>query len=307
MNTRTPYRKPKESAMYERVTSYFRDLQDRLCAALEELDGEKRFQEDTWQRPGGGGGRTRVLAEGGLFEKAGVNFSDVHGEFAEELAQQMPGRGRTFQATGVSLVLHPRSPMVPTVHANFRFLTKGGSWWFGGGSDLTPYYPYREDVIHFHRSWKSLCERHAPLVDYAKLKRWCDDYFFLPHRNEHRGVGGIFFDYLQGDFDPLFAFVSDCGDAFLDAYVPIARRRRDEPYTEEQGRFQEIRRGRYVEFNLIYDRGTLFGLKTGGRIESILMSLPPSVRWVYDYQPQPGTREAELYEFLKPRDWAAES
>ncbi len=292
--------------MYERVTSYFRDLQDRLCAALEELDGGRRFQEDAWLRPGGGGGRTRVLVEGGLFEKAGVNFSDVHGEFAEELAQQMPGAGRTFQATGVSLVLHPRSPMVPTVHANFRFLTKGDSWWFGGGSDLTPYYPFREDVIHFHRSWKSVCERHAPLVDYAKLKRWCDDYFFLPHRNEHRGVGGIFFDYLQGDFDPLFAFVRDCGDAFLDAYDPIARRCKDEPYTEEQRRFQEIRRGRYVEFNLIYDRGTLFGLKTGGRIESILMSLPPSVRWVYDYQPQPGTREAELYEFLKPRDWAAE-
>jgi coproporphyrinogen III oxidase len=197
--------------------------------------------------------------------------------------------------------------MVPTVHANFRFLTKGAKWWFGGGADLTPYYPYRDDVIHFHRVWKKVCERNAPLIDYQKLKKWCDDYFFLTHRQEPRGVGGIFFDYLEGDFERLFAFVRDCGDAFLDAYLPIARRRKDDPYGERERRFQEIRRGRYAEFNLVYDRGTTFGLRTGGRVESILMSLPPTVRWVYDYRPEPASREAELFEFLQPRDWAAEA
>jgi coproporphyrinogen III oxidase len=292
--------------MFDRVTMYFRDLQDRICATLEQLDEAGRFREDCWERPGGGGGRTRVLTEGGVFEKAGVNFSDVHGELSEEFAKQLPGEGRTFRATGVSLVLHPRSPMVPTVHANFRFLTKGARWWFGGGADLTPYYPYREDVIHFHRTWKAVCTRHAPLIDYPRLKQWCDDYFYLPHRGEHRGVGGIFFDYLDGDFEALFAFVRDAGEAFLDAYLPIARRRKDEPYTEAHRAFQAVRRGRYVEFNLLYDRGTVFGLKTGGRTESILMSLPPVVRWVYESRPEPGTREAELDEFLKPRDWAAE-
>ncbi len=288
-----------------RASRYFYLLQDRICSALEQLDGPGRFREDHWQRPGGGGGRTRILADGAVFEKAGVNFSDVQGELAEEFAAQIPGEGRSFRATGVSLVLHPKSPMAPTVHANFRFLLKGARQWFGGGSDLTPYYPYREDVIHFHRTWKAVCERHAPLIDYPKLKKWCDDYFYLPHRKEHRGVGGIFFDYLEGDFEQLFRFVQDCGDAFLDAYVPIVRRRKDEPYTEEQRIFQQIRRGRYVEFNLLYDRGTLFGLKTGGRIESILMSLPAVVRWAYDYRPTPGSREAELLEFLQPRDWAA--
>ncbi len=292
--------------MYARAADHFRSLQDRICDALEQLDGSGRFHEDQWQRQGGGGGRTRILLEGAVFEKAGVNFSNVHGEMSEELARQIPGEGRRFQATGISLVLHPRSPMVPTVHANFRFLTKTERWWFGGGSDLTPYYPYREDVIHFHRTWKAVCERHAPLIDYAKLKKWCDDYFYLPHRKEHRGVGGIFFDYLDGDFERLFAFVRDCGEAFLEAYLPIAARRKDEPYTEEQRTFQQIRRGRYVEFNLLYDRGTLFGLKTGGRIESILMSLPAVVRWAYDYRPPAGSREAELFEFLQPRDWASE-
>jgi coproporphyrinogen III oxidase len=287
-------------------SAYFRELQDRICAGLEELDSADRFREDLWDREGGGGGRTRVLADGGVFEKAGVNFSDVRGQFSEEFARQVPAEGRDFTATGISLVLHPRSPLVPTVHANFRFLTRGRKEWFGGGADLTPYYPYREDVIHFHRVWKRVCERHAPLVDYHRLKRWCDEYFFLPHRGEARGVGGIFFDYLEGDRDRLFAFVRDCGDAFLDAYAPIVRRRKDEPYSERQRTFQEFRRGRYAEFNLLYDRGTLFGLKTGGRVESIFMSLPPVVRWLYDYRPAPGSREAELYEFLKPRDWAAE-
>ncbi len=294
------------STLHDRAAAYFRDLQDRIAGALEALDGGGRFREDAWEREGGGGGRSRVLAEGALFEKAGVNFSDVHGQMSEELATQLPGEGRAFTACGVSLVLHPRSPMVPTVHANFRFLTKGPRQWFGGGADLTPYYPYHEDVVHFHRTWKGVCDRHAPLIDHGRLKRWCDEYFFLPHRGEARGVGGIFFDYLEGDVERVFAFVRDAGDAFLDAYLPIAKRRKDEPYAEEQKAFQEYRRGRYAEFNLVYDRGTLFGLKTGGRIESILMSLPPRVRWWYDYRPEAGTPEAELAEFLKPRDWANE-
>src|SRR5262245_50086617 len=290
-----------------RAAAYFRDLQDRICAALEELDGAGRFREDLWQREGGGGGRTRVLEGGGVFEKAGVNFSDVFGQLSEEFAAHVPGAGRDFTATGLSLVLHPRNPFVPTVHANFRFLTKGERRWFGGGADLTPYYPFREDVVHFHRTWKAACDRHGPPVDHARFKKWCDEYFYLPHRGEPRGVGGIFFDYLEGDFDALFAFVRDGGDSFLDAYLPIARRRKDLPYDGRQRAFQEFRRGRYVEFNLIHDRGTLFGLKTGGRIESILMSLPPVVRWHYDYRPEPGSPEAQLSEFLTPRDWAAEA
>jgi coproporphyrinogen III oxidase len=289
-----------------RAANYFRSLQDRICTALAEFDCGEGFHEDAWQREGGGGGRSRVLTEGAVFEKAGVNFSEVFGQMSPEFAKQIPGEGVDFTATGISLVLHPRSPMVPTVHANFRYLTKGTRAWFGGGADLTPCYPYREDVIHFHRVWKTICERHPEPVNYARFKKACDDYFFLPHRNEPRGVGGIFFDYLEGDFTALFRFVKDAGDAFLDAYLPIARRRKDEPYTDAQRRFQEFRRGRYVEFNLIYDRGTLFGLKTGGRTESILMSLPPTVRWLYDYQPQARSREAELYEFLRPRDWANE-
>jgi coproporphyrinogen III oxidase len=293
--------------MHPRAAAYFQGLQDRITRALEELDGAANFREDAWQREGGGGGRSRVLAEGAVFEKAGVNFSDVHGEMSEEFAPTVPGAGRRFTACGISLVLHPRSPLVPTVHANFRFLTKGERQWFGGGADLTPYYPYREDVIHFHKVWRSACRRHAPLVDHAHLKRWCDEYFYLPHRQEARGVGGIFFDYLEGDVEALFAFVRDCGDAFLDAYAPLVRRRRDEPYTQAQKAFQEYRRGRYAEFNLIYDRGTLFGLKTGGRTESILMSLPPVARWCYDYRPEPGSREAELDEYLRPRDWANEA
>jgi coproporphyrinogen III oxidase len=291
----------------QRAASYFQELQERICTALADLDGQGAFREDHWLRQGGGGGRTRVLHDGGVFEKAGVNFSDVAGELAEDFARQLPGAGRDFLATGISLVLHPRSPLIPTVHANFRFLSKGNQEWFGGGADLTPYYPFREDVVHFHRVWKQACERHQRLVDYRRLKQWCDEYFYLPHRGEARGVGGIFFDYLEGDWEGLFAFVRECGDAFLEAYLPIARRRKDEPYTAAQRAFQEYRRGRYVEFNLLYDRGTLFGLKTGGRIESILMSLPPVVRWEYDYQPEPGSREAELVnDYLKPRDWAEE-
>jgi len=290
-----------------RPADYFKELQDRICAALTKLDGRAGFREDPWTRPGGGGGRTRVLIEGALFEKAGVNYSEVFGQFPDDLARQIPGEGRDFTATGLSLVLHPQSPLVPTVHANFRYLTRGTTWWFGGGADLTPYYPVREDVVHFHKVWKRVCERHGPPVDYRRFKKWCDDYFFLTHRGEARGVGGVFFDYLEGDFQHLFAFVRDAGDAFLDAYLPIALRRKDETYTAAQRAWQEFRRGRYVEFNLLYDRGTLFGLKTGGRTESILMSLPPVVRWNYDWHPEPGTREAELEEYLRAHDWAEET
>jgi coproporphyrinogen III oxidase len=289
-----------------RAAEYFQELQDRITASLAELDGDARFREDSWTRPGGGGGRSRLLTDGALFEKAGVNFSEVGGRLSEEFARQIPGEGLDFTATGISLVLHPRSPLVPTVHVNFRFLTKGAKQWFGGGADLTPFYPFREDVIHFHRVWKQVCQRHAPVIDYPRLKQWCDEYFYLPHRGEARGVGGIFFDYLEGEWEKLFAFVRDCGDHFLKAYLPIARRRRGEPYGERERAFQEFRRGRYVEFNLLYDRGTLFGLKTGGRVESILMSLPPVVRWPASYPIEPGSREAELVNnYLKPRDWTA--
>jgi coproporphyrinogen III oxidase len=294
--------------MRDAACEYFQRLQDTICSALEQADGREKFREDAWAREGGGGGRSRVLANGAVFEKAGVNYSDVHGEMSEEFARQIPGEGRTFTACGISLVLHPLSPMIPTVHANFRFLTKGSRQWFGGGADLTPYYPYREDVTHFHRVWRDVCGRHGEGITHQRFKKWCDEYFYLPHRDETRGVGGIFFDNLEGDIERLFGFVRDCGDHFLPAYLPVVERRKSEPFTPEQRFFQEFRRGRYVEFNLIYDRGTLFGLKTGGRTESILMSLPPVVRYVYDYHPRPGTREAELYEvYLKPRDWANET
>ena len=292
--------------MRQRAADWLRTLQDRIVAGLEALDGT-RFREDLWDRPGGGGGRTRVLSGGGVFEKAGVNFSDVHGEMPEEFARHVPGEGRRFTACGVSLVLHPRNPFVPTVHANFRYLTKGEKSWFGGGADLTPYYPFREDVIHFHRTWREACRRH-PVVDYPRLKKWCDDYFFLPHRQEARGVGGIFFDNLEGDPEATFAFVQDAGNAFLPSYLPIAERREGLPYSDAQKEFQEYRRGRYVEFNLVYDRGTIFGLKTAGRIESILMSLPAQARWWYDYHAPAGSPEAELTDYwLKPRDWAEEA
>jgi coproporphyrinogen III oxidase len=285
---------------------YFQDLQNRICASLEELDGSARFREDRWEREEGGGGRTRLMSGGSVFEKAGVNFSHVHGQLSEEFSRQIPGEGRDFSATGISLVLHPQNPMVPAVHANFRFLSKGAKQWFGGGADMTPYYPYREDVVHFHRIWKQVCDRHPAVADYPRFKKWCDEYFFLPHREETRGVGGIFFDYLEGDRAKIFAFVRDGGESFAEAYLPIARRRKSEPFTSAQRAFQEFRRGRYVEFNLLYDRGTIFGLRTGGRIESILMSLPPLVRWLYDFQPVAGSREEELGQFLKPQDWLAQ-
>ncbi len=292
---------------------YFEGLQGRICAVLEELErrggGTARFCEGRWEHPSGGGGITRVLLDGAVFEKAGVNFSEVRGSFSEELAASMPGKGSAFAATGISIVIHPRNPHVPTVHANFRYIWKGSgegrAAWFGGGSDLTPYYPRREDVIHFHRIWKEVCERH-PVADYRRFKKWCDEYFYLPHRGEARGVGGIFFDYLTERLDEVFAFVRDAGDHFLSAYIPVVERRLSEPYSDKERRWQLIRRGRYVEFNLLYDRGTMFGLRTGGRVESILMSLPPQVIWGYDEVPSPGTPEAELLDYLKPRDWASE-
>ena len=247
-----------------------------------------------------------MLAESTVIEKGGVNFSEVFGEFPPDLAKTMPGDGTAFTATGLSLVIHPRSPLIPTVHANFRFLTHGSKSWFGGGADLTPYYPKKEDVVHFHKTWKRVCTKHAAVADYAKMKQECDDYFFLKHRNEPRGVGGIFFDYADAT-EAAFDFVRDAADAFLESYVPIVERRKDLPYTDEERFFQEVRRGRYVEFNLVYDRGTIFGLKTDGRTESILMSLPPVVRYLYDYRPPKGSLEAELSEYwLKPRDWAEE-
>ena len=285
-----------------RTEQFFKGLQDRICHGLEQLDGTN-FREDLWSRDGGGGGRTRVMEEGAVFEKAGVNFSSVAGNLPEEFAAKIPrGNGTEFFATGVSLVLHPKSPMVPTVHANFRYLEKGDAAWFGRGADLTPYYPHEDDAIHFHRTMKTVCDHHDSDY-YSRFKKWCDEYFFLKHRGETRGIGGLFFDYIEGDREKNFAFVSELGDAFLDAYLPIAKRRLPETYTEKQRQYQLYRRGRYVEFNLLYDRGTIFGLETRGRTESILMSLPSLVRWVYDFKPEPGSPEEKNMEFFKPREW----
>ena len=292
--------------LFDLAAKFFRDLQGDICRELAELDGGKDFGADAWQRPGGGGGVSRVLEGGVVFEKAGVNWSSVEGELPAELAAQMPGEGRAFRAAGVSLVLHPRSPMVPTTHANFRCLSKGDAMWFGGGADLTPYYFFRDDAVHFHATLAEACDRHRPVGDYDRFKTWCDEYFFLPHRGETRGVGGVFFDYLGAKGEPVaqvFDLVQALGRAFVPAYAPIVRRRMDAPYGEPERTWQLRRRGRYVEFNLIYDRGTLFGLKTSGRIESILMSLPPLVRWDYDVMPQPGSPEAELLTQLRPTRW----
>ncbi len=287
----------------ERMHRFIETLQEEICAALEAQDGSVRFREDLWQRPGGGGGRTRVLEGGDVFEKAGVNISAVHGELDEAFAKRLGGEGRQFFAAGLSLVIHPRNPLVPTTHANFRYFEQGPKAWFGGGADLTPYYLFDEDARHFHATFKSACDRHGA-DRYPKFKKWCDDYFFIKHRDERRGVGGIFFDHLEGDLEQEFAFVQDAGRAFVPAYLPIVERRKALPHTPEQRRWQEIRRGRYVEFNLVYDRGTIFGLETKGRIESILMSLPPHVQWVYDHHPAEGSEEARLVEVLRqPREW----
>ncbi len=293
------------------VIDYLLQLQERICSELADIDGEKTFIEDCWQRPGGGGGRSRVMEEGAVFEKAGINFSHVHGPGlpASATAHRPELAGRSFQAVGLSLVIHPRNPYVPTSHANVRFFIaeKPGAepvWWFGGGFDLTPYYGFEEDAVHWHATAERACRPFGADL-YPRLKRWCDEYFYLRHRQEPRGIGGLFFDDLNTwDFATCFAFMRSVGDHYLPAYAPIVRRRKDHPWGERERAFQLYRRGRYVEFNLVYDRGTLFGLQTGGRTESILMSLPPLVRWRYDWAPEPGTPEAELYEvFLQPRDW----
>ena len=295
------------SDLFDRAAKFFSDLQTDICNALAEVDGAAEFTADAWQRPGGGGGVARVLEGGALFEKAGVNWSSVDGELPAALVDEMPGEGRTFRASGVSLVLHPRSPMVPTTHANFRCLTRGSALWFGGGADLTPYYLFADDAVHFHQTLAAVCDRHHPVADYNRFKAWCDEYFFLPHRGETRGVGGLFFDRLGGTgehpAEQVFDFVRDLGRSFIEAYVPIAQRRQTLPYGELERAWQLRRRGRYVEFNLIYDRGTLFGLKTNGRTESILMSLPPLVRWDYDVMATAGSPEAELLAHLRPIDW----
>lgn len=293
------------------VKDYLMGLQDRICAALAETDSAKSFIEDSWTREEGGGGRSRVLAEGAVFEKGGVNFSHVMGARmpASATAHRPELAGRSFEAMGVSLVMHPRNPYVPTSHANVRFFIaeKEGEapvWWFGGGYDLTPYYGFDDDCAHWHRVAAGACQPFGGDV-YSKYKRWCDEYFFLKHRNEPRGVGGLFFDDLnEPGFTDSFAFMRAVGDSYIDAYIPIVKRRFQIPYGERERQFQLYRRGRYVEFNLVYDRGTLFGLQTGGRTESILMSLPPLVRWEYDWQPEPGTPEYRLYtDYLRAREW----
>jgi coproporphyrinogen III oxidase len=294
------------------VREYLLGLQDRICAAVEAEDGVARFAEDAWQRPGGGGGRSRMLVDGSVFEQAGVGFSHVFGPGLPPSAtlQRPDLAGRSFEAIGVSLVFHPHNPYAPTTHMNVRFFLaeRAGHdpvWWFGGGFDLTPYYGFEEDAVHFHRTARAACEPFGPEV-YPRYKKWCDEYFFLRHREEPRGIGGLFFDDLhEWGFDRSFAFLRSVGDHLLSAYLPILRRRKDIPYGERERDFQLYRRGRYVEFNLVWDRGTLFGLQSGGRTESILMSLPPLVRWRYGWQPEPGTPEARLYEdFLRPRNWA---
>lgn len=293
------------------VKSYLLDLQDRICKALAVADGAADFREDAWDRPGGGGGRSRVLADGAVFEKAGVGFSHVHGtQLPPSATAHRPElAGAKWQAVGVSLVIHPRNPYVPTSHANVRFFIAEPEnaephWWFGGGFDLTPYYANESDCVHWHQTAQAACAPFGADI-YPRYKRWCDDYFFLKHRNEARGVGGLFFDDLhEGGFERCFALQRAVGDAYIPAYLPIVERRKATPYGERERQFQLLRRGRYVEFNLVQDRGTIFGLQSGGRTESILMSLPPLVRWDYGWQPEPGSAEAELTEkFLVPRDW----
>ncbi|OCX77851.1 oxygen-dependent coproporphyrinogen oxidase [Acidithiobacillus thiooxidans] len=287
------------------VEQFLLQLQDRICMALEKADGHASFREDLWERPGGGGGRTRVISDGDLLEKGGVNFSRVHGDKLppSATAQRPELAGQPFTAVGVSLVLHPRNPYVPIVHMNYRFFAAGSVWWFGGGADLTPSYGFVEDARHFHQTLKAACDRHGPDF-YPRFKEWCDEYFTIKHRQEMRGVGGIFFDDLSGDADTLQAFWEEVANSFLESYLPIAERRRNTPFGERERDFQLIRRGRYVEFNLVYDRGTLFGLQSGGRTESILMSLPPLAAWHYDWEAPADSPEARLKEdFLTPRDW----
>lgn len=295
------------------VKAFLMALQDQICQALAREDGAADFVEDSWQRAEGGGGRSRVLTQGAVFEQAGVNFSHVFGDKmpASATAHRPELAGRRFEAMGVSLVIHPHNPYVPTSHANVRFFIaeKEGEdpvWWFGGGFDLTPFYPFEEDVVHWHQVAFDTCAPFGADV-YSKYKAWCDDYFYLKHRGETRGVGGLFFDDLnQWGFEQSFAFMRAVGESYVNAYVPIVAKRKDTPYGERERQFQLYRRGRYVEFNLVFDRGTLFGLQSGGRTESILMSMPPLVRWQYGYEPEAGSPEARLYErYLQPQDWLA--
>lgn len=293
--------------------SYIKQLQDSICAGLEAADGKAKFKEDLWKRPEGGGGRTRVIQQGNVFEKGGVNISAVHGALPESMQQYFGVKDADFFACGLSLVIHPKNPMVPTVHANWRYFEmydqQGNivDQWFGGGQDLTPYYLFEEDACHFHSVCKTACDAHDPDF-YTAYKKRCDTYFYNAHRQEARGIGGLFFDYLKANEDrkitDWYNFIKQVGDSFLQAYVPIVERRKHMAYTQGQRDWQEIRRGRYVEFNLVHDKGTLFGLRTNGRIESILMSLPPHVQWQYDHHPQPGSEEEKLVNVLKnPQDW----
>ncbi len=299
--------------MKEKFYQYIQNLQDQITSALEEIDGTAKFKQDLWERPGGGGGRTRVIENGSVFEKGGVNISAVHGKLPEAMQKAFQVDDVNFYACGISLVIHPKSPMVPTVHANWRYFEmydKQGNKvnsWFGGGQDLTPYYLFEEDAIHFHKICKTACDKHHPDF-YKKFKEQCDAYFWNAHRDEARGVGGLFFDHLQTtdemSMENWYAFVTEVGDSFLSAYLPIVEKRKNTPYSDANRTWQEIRRGRYVEFNLVHDKGTTFGLKTNGRIESILMSLPPHVQWVYDHHPEPNSEEAKLITVLKhPKNW----
>ncbi|ANI31303.1 coproporphyrinogen III oxidase [Yersinia entomophaga] len=297
------------------IKTFLLSLQDDICAKLAQADGQASFTEQQWEREEGGGGRSRVMVNGTVFEQAGVNFSHVSGATlpASATAHRPELAGRSFQALGVSLVIHPLNPYIPTSHANVRFFIaeKPGEqpvWWFGGGFDLTPYYGFEEDAVHWHQTAKALCQPFGEDL-YGKYKKWCDDYFYIKHRNEARGIGGLFFDDLNTpDFSTCFAFTQAVGKGFTDAYLPIVERRKTLPWGERERQFQLYRRGRYVEFNLVWDRGTLFGLQTGGRTESILMSLPPLVRWEYNYQPEPDSPEAVLYrDFLPVREWANET
>jgi coproporphyrinogen III oxidase len=297
----------------ETVIEFLKSLQDNICSALEAADGSGQFVEDNWIRAEGGGGRTRVLTDGTVIEQGGVNFSEVSGnKLPPSASAHRPElAGRTWRACGVSLVIHPKNPYIPTSHANVRFFIaeKEGEepvWWFGGGFDLTPFYPIKEDVVHWHQTAKSLCQPFGENV-YDEHKKWCDEYFYLKHRDETRGVGGLFFDDLnQWDFDTCLNYIKAVGQGFVDAYVPIIEKRKHIEFSEQQRQFQLYRRGRYVEFNLVFDRGTLFGLQSGGRTESILMSMPPLARWEYNYQPDPTSQEAELAQYLVPQDWLAQ-
>ena len=299
--------------MKDKFYKYIQELQDKITSKLEEVDGSATFREDLWSRPEGGGGRTRVIENGAVFEKGGVNISKVHGPLAPAMQKHFGVGDVDFFACGLSLVLHPKNPMAPTVHANWRYFEmydKQGKMvdaWFGGGQDLTPYYLFEEDAVHFHRTCREVCDRHDPDF-YPDFRKKCDAYFWNTHREEARGVGGLFFDYCRPSdkrsLEDWYNFVADVGKSFLEAYIPIIEKRKDLDYSSEERNWQEIRRGRYVEFNLVHDKGTLFGLKTNGRIESILMSLPPHVQWVYDHHPEPGSAEAKLLEVLRqPRMW----